>query len=293
MNNLNQKSMLARLLSKENIEVRQGNYPTAWFDVENRVLGLPYFKDEVSKDEVDLFVGHEVGHALYTPAEGWHDSATEIPNVPRSVINIVEDIRIEKKVLREYPGLVAAFKRGYKSLLNRDFFGIKDVDVNTLNFLDRLNLHSKSRGLVPVDFFEDEIPYLEEAMRVESWEDVVTICTKIADWMNLNNEQEDQESQQSQTEQTSGQDDDNAGESQTNELPQIQNSEESEEENEGASAEQTDDQGDSDDSEQQGAGTEENAQSNDDSEQQVDQGQKSDSDDKSKNWTAPKQVSVD
>ena len=292
MNNLNQKSMLARLLSKENIEVRQGNYPTAWFDVENRVLGLPYFKDEVSKDEVDLFVGHEVGHALYTPAEGWHDSATEIPNVPRSVINIVEDIRIEKKVLREYPGLVAAFKRGYKSLLDRDFFGIKDVDVNTLNFLDRLNLHSKSRGLVPVDFFEDEIPYLEEAMRVESWEDVVTICTKIADWMDLNNEQEDQQSQQSQTEQTSGQDDENAGEQQTNELPQIQNSEESEEENEGASAEQTDDQGDSDDSEQQGAGTEENAQSNDDSEQQVDQGQKSDSDDKSKNWTAPKQVSV-
>ena len=229
MNNLNQKSMLARLLSKENIEVRQGNYPTAWFDVENRVLGLPYFKDEVSKDEVDLFVGHEVGHALYTPAEGWHDSATDIPNVPRSVINIVEDIRIEKKVLREYPGLVAAFKRGYKSLLNRDFFGIKDVDVNTLNFLDRLNLHSKSRGLVPVDFFEDEIPYLEEAMRVESWEDVVTVCTKIADWMDLNNEQEDQESQQSQTEQTSGQDDDNAGESQTNELPQIQNSEESDE----------------------------------------------------------------
>ena len=292
MNNLNQKSMLARLLSKENIEVRQGNYPTAWFDVENRVLGLPYFKDEVSKDEVDLFVGHEVGHALYTPSEGWHDSATEIPNVPRSVINIVEDIRIEKKVLREYPGLVAAFKRGYKSLLNRDFFGIKDVDVNTLNFLDRLNLHSKARGAVPVDFFEDEIPYLEEAMRVESWEDVVTVCTKIADWMGLNNEQEDQESQQSQTEQTSGQDDDNAGESQTNELPQIQNSEESDEENEGASAEQTADQGDADDSEQQGAGTEENAQSDDDSEQQVEQGQKSDSDDKSKNWTAPKQVSV-
>jgi cobalamin biosynthesis protein CobT len=292
MNNLNQKSMLARLLSKENIEVRQGNYPTAWFDVENRVLGLPYFKDEVSKDEVDLFVGHEVGHALYTPSEGWHDSATEIPNVPRSVINIVEDIRIEKKVLREYPGLVAAFKRGYKSLLNRDFFGIKDVDVNTLNFLDRLNLHSKARGAVPVDFFEDEIPYLEEAMRVESWEDVVTVCTKIADWMGLNNEQEEQENQESQTEYTSGQDDDNPGDQTSDELPQIQDSEESDEENEGASAEQTADQGDADESDAQGVGSEEDAQSDDDSEQQVEQGQKSDSDDKSKNWTAPKQVSV-
>ena len=50
---LTQKSILARLLAKENIEVVQGNYQTAFFDVENRVLGLPHFKD-VSKDLYDL-----------------------------------------------------------------------------------------------------------------------------------------------------------------------------------------------------------------------------------------------
>ena len=222
---LQSKSVLARLLANENITVQQGNYQTAFFDVENRVLGLPLWK-EMGADTLDLLIGHEIGHALYTPAT---KEELNVPGVPHAFMNVVEDIRIEKKVLREYPGLVAAFKRGYKSLLNRDFFGIKDVDVNTLNFLDRLNLHSKSRGAVPVDFFEDEIPYLEEAMRVESWEDVVTVCTKIADWMGLDNEQEDQQNQESETEQTSGQDDENAGEQETGDLPKIQDSEESDE----------------------------------------------------------------
>jgi len=64
------KSILARLLAKENITVRSGNYTTAFFDVKNRVLGLPAWKDD-NKDLHDMLVGHEVGHALYTPAEGW------------------------------------------------------------------------------------------------------------------------------------------------------------------------------------------------------------------------------
>ena len=47
---LQSKSVLARLLANENISVEQGNYPTAFFDVENRALGLPLWK-EMSADE--------------------------------------------------------------------------------------------------------------------------------------------------------------------------------------------------------------------------------------------------
>ena len=64
---LSRKSVLARLLANENISVQQGNFETAFFDVENRVLGLPLWK-EMSGDLYDLLVGHEVGHALYTPS---------------------------------------------------------------------------------------------------------------------------------------------------------------------------------------------------------------------------------
>ena len=46
-------SMLPKLLAKENITVQHGNYKTAWFDVKDRVLGLPLWKD-MGKDVYDL-----------------------------------------------------------------------------------------------------------------------------------------------------------------------------------------------------------------------------------------------
>ena len=54
------KSILAKLLAKENITVRYGNYHTASFDVNNRTLCLPMWKYE-NKGLLDMLVGHEVG----------------------------------------------------------------------------------------------------------------------------------------------------------------------------------------------------------------------------------------
>ena len=68
---------LAKLLAKENIRVVQGNYRTAFFDVKKRVLGLPTWNLD-SKDVSDLLVGHEVGHAEWTPEDG-------IEKIPRKV----------------------------------------------------------------------------------------------------------------------------------------------------------------------------------------------------------------
>ena len=94
---LQKKSVLARLLANENISVRQGNFPTASFDVVNRVLNLPNWKD-MSNDLYDLLVGHEVSHALNTPSD---PKVLNIPNVPFSFVNIVEDIRIEKLIMKK------------------------------------------------------------------------------------------------------------------------------------------------------------------------------------------------
>ncbi len=182
MTALAKKSILARLLARENITVEQTNHHTAFFDVERRILGLPYWKN-VEKDLYDLLVGHEIGHALHTPAEGWHESTNEIPGCPRSYVNIVEDIRIEKLVLREFPGLLGAFMRGYQDLLDRDFFGIKNEDVNKLSFMNRLNIFAKSRGLVEVKFNSKEQPYVDRAMAVETWEDVMNSCRELYAFM--------------------------------------------------------------------------------------------------------------
>ena len=64
------KSILAKLMATENLLVEQRNVPTASFDVRNRVLTLPILDNNLSPELYDLFTGHEVGHALYTPEEG-------------------------------------------------------------------------------------------------------------------------------------------------------------------------------------------------------------------------------
>ena len=181
---LQKKSVLARLLANENVTVRQGNYSTASFDVVNRVLNLPLWKD-MSNDLYDLLVGHEVSHALHTPAD---PKQLNIPNVPFSFVNVVEDIRIEKMILRKYPGLVGNFTRGYKELLDMDLFGIAGKDLNTLPFMDKLNIKSKGRNAIEVEFTDEETPYFEKAMAVETFEDVREVVLEIAAWLRSKNE---------------------------------------------------------------------------------------------------------
>ena len=187
---ISESNILARLLAKENISVQYGNYQTAFFDVEKRVLGLPLWKDR-GKDVHTLLVGHEVGHALYTPADGWHSSTTEIPGIPRSYINVVEDVRIEKLVQRTYPGLVSSFKRGYKVLNDEDFFKIAERSLSSYSVVDRINIKAKLRDLVDVEFTELESPVVEQVMAVETWEDVIEACRALYDFMKEQQDEQD------------------------------------------------------------------------------------------------------
>ena len=60
------KGNLAKLLATENLVVESKKVPTASFDVDSRVLVLPLW-DKASNVVYDMLVGHEVGHALFTP----------------------------------------------------------------------------------------------------------------------------------------------------------------------------------------------------------------------------------
>ena len=64
------KGNLARLLATENLIVEHRQTPTASFDVDRRVLTLPMW-DKASGIVYDMLVGHEVGHAIFTPKEDW------------------------------------------------------------------------------------------------------------------------------------------------------------------------------------------------------------------------------
>ena len=59
------KRGLAKLLARENITVRHATVDTAMFNIQTRELLLPKWKD-ITVDQYDLLIGHEVGHALYT-----------------------------------------------------------------------------------------------------------------------------------------------------------------------------------------------------------------------------------
>ena len=161
--------LLAKLLAKENLTVEHGNYSTAWFDVKNRVLGLPIWKDH-GKEVYDLLVGHEVGHALYTPLEGIHSSNEEIKGCPRSYINVVEDARIERKVRETYPGLIRTFKNAYKKLFDSGLFGEDIADrVHTLKLIDRINLKAKLSDLIDVPFNDEELNLFNETMNTQTF----------------------------------------------------------------------------------------------------------------------------
>lgn len=172
---------LARILAGENLTVVHGAYETASFDTENRVLKLPIFKeDTTTKDMYTLFVSHEVGHALYTPKDWSHDIEKDIPGCPHVILNIVEDIRIEKLIRRNYSGLYRTYVSGYKALWDKDFFGVAQYDISKLGFLNRLNLHAKAGSVISVPFNKDEQKMVDLAMAIETWQDTIRITKALA-----------------------------------------------------------------------------------------------------------------
>ena len=142
------KAQLAKLLATEDLVVEHKNIGTAQFDVEKRILTLPIW-NKASNIVYDMLVGHEVGHALFTPNEWDYE-------VPRGIVNVTEDARIEKLMKRKYPGLHKSFNGGYEELAEQDFFSIEDKDIESMNLADRINLYFKIGKFVDIPFNTDE-----------------------------------------------------------------------------------------------------------------------------------------
>lgn len=170
--------MLAKLLAKENITVRFGNYSTAFFEPKTRVLGMPMWNAE-SKQVSDLLVGHEVGHALYTPQDGIEKFKERFPNIPFDICNIIEDVRIERMIQDTYPGLVHSFREGYRSFIAKDLFKINGVDLAKLTVADRINLHAKVGHLIDVPLTAEESAIYDTAYAAKSFEDVLDVCQQL------------------------------------------------------------------------------------------------------------------
>lgn len=174
----NPKSILAKLLAQENLFVEHRKVSTASFDPKNRILILPTWKD-MGPDLYDLLVGHEVGHAWYTPPEGWHTAVEEKGKGFKSFLNVVEDARIEKFIKNKYPGLRGPFYRAYKELFDTNFFGVEEVEVDELPLIDRLNLHFKIGSFLNVPFESNEHHFIRKMESLDTWEDVYNLALEL------------------------------------------------------------------------------------------------------------------
>ena len=175
------KGNLAKLLATENLIVEHRTVPTASFDTLRRVLTLPVW-DKASATVYDMLVGHEVGHALYTPDIDWRESVRN--NVPKDFVNVVEDARIEKLMKRKFPGLARSFYQGYEELNDQDFFEIQEIDLERLSFIDRINLHFKVGAFAMVPFANDiEQQFVARVGNAETFEEVLAICEDIVDYL--------------------------------------------------------------------------------------------------------------
>jgi len=167
----------ARLLATENLSVQRAPTRTASFDVKNRVLTLPLWKDMTPEIE-DMLVGHEVGHALYTTDE-YFEPLKENHKM-MTYLNVLEDVRIEKLIKRKYPGLRKRMNEGYKQLNDRDFFGVKQVqNLDDLLLIDKINLYFKAGFSCGVTFNSEEKQFANRAERTETVDEVIALAEEI------------------------------------------------------------------------------------------------------------------
>jgi hypothetical protein len=191
----NTTNQLAKLLATENIFVRHdASAKTASFDIKSRILTLPIFK-KMSKSLTDMMVGHEVGHAIWTPADEWEAVCTGEDKVNKNILNIVEDPRIETKIQRKYPGLRACFVTGYRELFDQGFFGelAHEKRWDEMNILDRLNVHFKGGPSMGVKFASDEMYLVRLIEKVESFDDAVNVTKEIMKFWNESDQPEPEE----------------------------------------------------------------------------------------------------
>jgi hypothetical protein len=170
-------SIFAKALSSENISFAfDANAETATFDVKNRHLVMPMW--DVSETVQTMLVAHEISHALWTPygrsEELLNEAEKDGFNIPllQRIANVIEDVRIEKKMKEKFPGTRRDFFLGYKEINDLDLFKFKSADMKKAGFLNRMNIHFKwgVPGFLPMSFNEVEQEIVDMVDRVETFD---------------------------------------------------------------------------------------------------------------------------
>ena len=175
--NTQSQDMLAKLLATENINIIRSNIKTAAFDIKGRTLLLPRWKEMTPTIE-EMLMMHEVGHALYTGVDSYGVVFEDKKHL-KDYANVIEDVRIEKKMKELYPGSRKSFNTGYRELNDRDFFGVKDRDLSKLLLIDRINLYFKVGFNCGVQFNTEEQELIRRVDKCTTAKEVVELAEEI------------------------------------------------------------------------------------------------------------------
>lgn len=135
---------IAKLLAKENIIVVYGDFKTASFNILSRVMQIPNWSNVPRALKFRLRL-HEMGHALFTEMNDFHhEMVMKYGRTMAHYINVVEDDRVDRFTLLNFPGARNYVIEGSAALFERGFFGTTDLEkCKTMIFIDRLNINSK------------------------------------------------------------------------------------------------------------------------------------------------------
>src|SRR5210317_859498 len=177
--NLDTKSILAKLIATENIQVQHNKVKTASFDTKHRVLTLPVFKNQKG-DVYDMLIAHECAHALHTPTDGW---AKIEDDSLRSYVNVLEDCRIDRIIQKQYPGVIKNYLNGFDILEKQNVFGTQGKDLNKeLMVIDKINLFYKSSKRLPISFSSVDNKWLSKVDALKTFDDVVDLAKQLLNW---------------------------------------------------------------------------------------------------------------
>ena len=183
-------SVLAKLLASENISIEHKKTETAYFDTLNRVLVLPIWKD-MEDYTYAMLVGHEVGHALFSP--GPKELQDSIEKYSLKYVNILEDSRIDRLIKQKFPGLKRDYFRAFEKFYNDKFFGdLTPSDIANMDLIDRMNVDDKSGMFYDVKFTDEEQVFVDRKNKMTSFEDVLALCKDLKTFAEEKEKQEEE-----------------------------------------------------------------------------------------------------
>lgn len=183
------KELLAKILANENISVIVNpNVREANFNLKTRVLTIPLLKLDTSNNVYNMYVGHEVGHALFTPLNKWLEAIKvhDYSELYKNILNILEDVRIEKLMGNKFGGLSRYLFEGWNEIFQKGMFGLKTKnDIENAIFLDRLNLHAKVGLPAKVPFSKEEKYFVDKSFKTETFDDVLELAEEIIKYFKI------------------------------------------------------------------------------------------------------------